>query len=71
MVGRLATRNFCGDFLYTKKVGYMGRLVEWGDWRFILFLGSPLEVLEICDKATGLLIKGCRFEMCGETYFKG
>ena len=34
-------------------------LDEWGDLRFILFLGGPLDFLEFRDRKKGVLTKEC------------
>ena len=43
-------------------------LSEWGGPRFIYFLGSPLDVLELHDHKRGVLRREWGIEICEETY---
>ena len=61
MVGRFDVRCICGGFFY-------GSLGEWGDRRFIFFLGHSLDLLEVRDCKRGLLERKYGFQICVETY---
>ena len=54
MVGRFDVRCICGGYFY-------GSLGEWGDRRFIFFLGHSLGLLEVRDCKRGVLERKCGF----------
>ena len=56
MVGKFAIKHFCGA------------LVE--GWRFIFFLGGPLDALEVYDNERSVSRKERRLEMCRKTYWR-
>ena len=67
MVGRFAITRFYGGFLDRKIIALLN-----GETEDFFFLGSPLDMLEVCGNERGVLRKEYGLEMCSrERYSKG